>query len=95
MASRIVAPEARKDLRRIKRDHSLAKSANILGRIKHSFTLLGLYPFLGRARDVDLGPGLRSLPSDGHIIVHRATPQTATILRVIDGRRDYPSLFQP
>ncbi len=95
MASRIVAPEARKDLRLIGRDHGPAKAVAILGRIKSSFTLLSHHPFIGRARDMDLGPGLRSLPGDTYVIVYRATSKTVTILRVIDGRRDYPPLFRP
>ena len=95
MASRIVAPEAREDLRLISIGHTLSTALAALGQIRTSFRLLGRHPFIGRARDADLGPGLRSLPSGGYIIVSRATPSVVTILRVIDGRRDYPALFRP
>ena len=95
MAFRIVAPDAKEDLRLIRGSHDLSTALAILGRIRTSFRLLGRHPLIGRARDTDLGQGLRTLPSGGYIIIHRATPSAVTILRVIDGRRDYPALFQP
>ncbi|RYB05601.1 type II toxin-antitoxin system RelE/ParE family toxin [Lichenibacterium ramalinae] len=94
MPPRIVAPEAREDLRLIGFDHGRATALASLGRLKRSFSLLGRYPLVGRARNIDLGPGLRSLPSGGYVIIYRPTPQSVTILRVIDGRRDYPLLFR-
>jgi plasmid stabilization system protein ParE len=94
MAITVVAPEARNDLRFIRLDHDLTAALTILGSVKRSFLLLGRHPFIGRARDTDLGPGLRSLPSGGYVIVYRATSKVVTILRVIDGRRDYPALFR-
>ncbi len=93
MTSRVLAPEAREDLRLITIDHGSSTALAILGRIQRSFSLLGRHPLMGRPRDADLGPGLRSLPSGGYIIIHRATPKLVTILRVIDGRRDYPALL--
>ncbi len=95
MASRVVAPEARQDLRLIISAHDRPTALTILGRVRASFDLLGRHPFIGRDRADDLGLGLRSLPSGSYIIVYRATSELVTILRVIDGRRDYPKLFRP
>ena len=52
------------------------------------FDLLGEYPYLGRARDQDLGPGRRSHAVGEYIIIYRVEDGDALILRVVHGRRE-------
>jgi toxin ParE1/3/4 len=42
----------------------------------------------------DVYPGLRGLSLDGYIIFYRILNDSVEILRVISGRRDFPSLFE-
>ena len=57
------------------------------------FYLLGEYPYLGRARDHDLGPGRRSHAVGEYIIIYRVEDGDALILRVVHGRRELEALF--
>jgi toxin ParE1/3/4 len=57
------------------------------------FLLLALHPRLGRARDQDLGPGRRSFPVGGHVIIYRLAGPDILVLRVVNGRRDLLALF--
>ena len=59
--------------------------ANITAR----FYLLAHHPYIGRRRDEDLRPGMRSFPIDRHVIIYRVKNGEVLILRVIDGRREY------
>lgn len=58
------------------------------------FPFLADYPFAGRARDEDLGPGLRSLPAERHVIVYRLVGRDVLILRVAHSRRDLAALMR-
>jgi toxin ParE1/3/4 len=49
-------------------------------------------PGLGRNRP-DLSTGLRSFPVGNYLIIYRATPGGARIIRVLHGARDIPELF--
>jgi toxin ParE1/3/4 len=62
--------------------------------ITDRFFLLGRYPYLGRARDEDLRPGLRSFPVGDYIIIYRIENEDAVILRVMRGNRDIVALFR-
>jgi toxin ParE1/3/4 len=49
---------------------------------------------MGRARDADLRPGLRSFPVGDFIIVYRIEDGDVLILRVLRGSRDLQTLLQ-
>lgn len=42
----------------------------------------------------EINPNLRGLPLDGYIIFYRVLDDGIEILRVVNARRDLPSLFQ-
>jgi plasmid stabilization system protein ParE len=55
---------------------------------------LARYPYLGRARDEDLRPGLRSFPVDDYLIIHRIVEDDVVlILHVVHGSRDIAALL--
>jgi toxin ParE1/3/4 len=72
-------------------------SAEIADRLVDSivdrFFLLANYPNIGRARDEDLRPGLRSFPAGRYIIVYRMEDADVLILRVLRGSRNMETLF--
>jgi plasmid stabilization system protein ParE len=52
------------------------------------------FPYLGRQRDEDLAPGLRSFPADDYVIIHRIKENDVIlILHVVHGSRDIAALF--
>jgi toxin ParE1/3/4 len=57
------------------------------------FFLLASHPNIGRARDKDLRPGLRSFPVGEYVIIYRVEDDDVLILRVLRGSRDIAALF--
>jgi len=56
--------------------------------------MLARYPYLGRSREEDLRPGLRSFPVGDYLIIHRiAEDEMVQILHVVHGSRDIEKLF--
>lgn len=55
--------------------------------------LLATHPNIGRARDEDLRPGLRSFPVGEYVIIYRIQDEDVLILRVLRGSRDIAGLF--
>lgn len=49
-------------------------------------------PNMGTARP-DLGDDLRIFSHKRYVVVYRPLPDGIEVLRVVDGARDYPSLF--
>jgi len=49
---------------------------------------------LGRARDEELRPGLRSFPVGPYIVIYRIDGDDVLILRVLRGSRNIQALFQ-
>jgi len=73
-------------------------SVDIATRVVESITerlwLLARFPYLGRQRDEDLAPGLRSFPADDYVIIHRIEENDVIlILHVVHGSRDIAALF--
>jgi len=62
--------------------------------IADRFWLLAQHPYLGRQRDRDLSPGLRSLPADEYVIIHRVEHEVVLILHIFHGGRDIAALFR-
>ena len=61
--------------------------------ITDRFLLLAGHPYLGRARDEDLRPGLRSFPAGEYVIIYRIDAADVVILRVLLGSRNIEALF--
>ena len=62
--------------------------------ITSRFLLLSKYPNLGRTRDEDLRPGLRSFPIGEYVILYRVQDEDVLILRVLRGSRKMDELFR-
>ena len=50
---------------------------------------------MGRRRDEDLRPGLRSFPVGEYVIVYRTEDEDVLILHVVRGSRKIEALFGP
>ena len=61
--------------------------------IANRFFLLANHPNIGRARDEDLRPGLRSFPVGEYVIIYRIEDSHVLILRVLRGSRNIEALF--
>ena len=62
--------------------------------IVERFWLLARHPYIGRSRDGDLSPGLRSFTAGDYTIIHRVSQdEVVLILHVMHGSRDIAGLF--
>jgi plasmid stabilization system protein ParE len=62
--------------------------------ITERFWLLARYPYMGRRRDHDLRPGLRSFIAVDYVIIHSiADDDVVLILHVVHGSRDLVALL--
>jgi len=74
--------------------HSLETADRVVDSITDKFFLLATYPHVGRRRDEDLLPGLRSFPVGEYVIIYRVEAEDVLILRVLRGSRDIEALFR-
>jgi toxin ParE1/3/4 len=65
----------------------------LIDSITERFLLLAKYPNIGRRRDDDLRPGLRSIPAGEYIIIYRIQKEDVLILRVLRGSRNIQALL--
>jgi toxin ParE1/3/4 len=65
----------------------------LIDSITERFLLVANYPNIGRRRDDDLRPGLRSFPVGEYIIIYRLRDEDVLILRVLRGSRNIQALF--
>jgi len=72
---------------------SVEVADRLIDSITDRFFLLARHPNVGRARDKDLRPGLRSFPVGEYVIVYRVEDEDVVILRVLRGSRDFAALF--
>ena len=98
MAHRL-APEAEAELEDIwyytaRDSHSIEIADRVVDAITDRFYLLATYPHVGRRRDEDLRPGLRSFPVGENIIIYRVEGEDALILHVIRGSGDIQALLR-
>ena len=98
MAHRL-APQAEAELDDIwyypaKESQSIEVADRVIDSITERFFLLATYPHLGRRRDEDLRPGLRSFPVGEYVIIHRVEGEDLLILHVIRGSRDIEALLR-
>ena len=97
MAHRI-APRAETDLDDIwyyvaKESGSLEIANRLIDTLTDRFFMLAGFPYVGRARDDDFGPGCRSVVVGEYVIVYCVENEDVLILRVVHGRRDLDALF--
>jgi plasmid stabilization system protein ParE len=95
-----LSPEAEAELDgiwiRIARESGSAEIATrVVESIAERFWLLARHAYIGRRRDDDLRPGLRSFTAGEYVIVHRiAENGVVLILHVAHGSRDIVSLIE-
>ena len=99
MAHRL-APEAEAELDDLwyyiaTESHSIEIADRAVDSITDRFFLLATCPHVGRRRDSDLLPDLRSFPVGEYVIIYRVEAEDVLILRVIRGSRDLEALFRP
>jgi toxin ParE1/3/4 len=93
-----VAPEAEADLDDIwwyiaRGSGSVEIADRFTELLTGRFYLLANTPYIGRRRDDDPRPGLRSFPVRDYIILYRIDGDDVLILRVLRGSRDIVALF--
>lgn len=93
-----LSPEAEAELdaiwNRIARESgSVDIATRVVEDIMERFWLLARHPYIGRRRDHDLGPGLRSFPAVDYVVIHRVEENDMVlILHVVHGSRDIIAL---
>jgi len=97
MAHRL-APHAERDLDDIwlylaKESASIDIANRLIDTITDRFLFLASFPYIGRSREEDFGPGYRTLAVGDYVIVYCLENEDALILRVVHGRRDLETLF--
>jgi len=65
----------------------------LIDTITDRFFLLANYPNIGRSRDDDLRPGVRSFLVGEYVIIYRLRGEDVLILRVLRGSRNIEALF--
>ena len=98
MAHRL-APRAETDLDDIwsfvaKEIGSIEIANRLIDTLTDRFFMLAGFPYVGRARDDDFGPGCRSVAVGEYVIVYCVENVDVLILRVVHGRRDLEALFE-
>ena len=98
MAHRL-APAAEAELDEIwfyvaKESHSIEIADRAIDSITDRFLLLAAHPHLGRRRDEDLRPDLRSFAVGEYVIVYRVEDDDVLILHIVRGSRDIEALFR-
>jgi toxin ParE1/3/4 len=78
-----------------KESQSFEIADRVVDSITDRFFLLANHPHIGRRRDEDLRPGLRSFPVGEYVIIYRVEDDGVLILYVVRGSRDIEALFRP
>lgn len=92
-------PEAEAELDEIwlyaARESASIEIANrLIDSITERFWLLAQHPQIGRRRDADLRPGLRSFSVGAYVIIYRIEGDDVLILHVMRGSRDIAGLLE-
>ena len=72
---------------------SIDIASRLIDAITERFWLLAQYPQIGRRRDRDLRPGLRSFPVGEYVIAYRIEDDDVLILHVMRGSRDIEGIL--
>lgn len=94
-----VAPRAESDLDDIwyflaTQSSSVDVADRVVDSITARFVLLARQPYIGRRRDEDLRPGIRTFAVGDYVIAYRVDRDDVLILRVLRGSRDIEALFR-
>ncbi len=94
-----VAPQAESDLDAIwyflaTQSSSIEVADRVVDSITARFALLTRQPYIGRRRDEDLRPGIRTFPVGDYVIAYRVDGDDVLVLRVLRGSRDIEALFR-
>jgi toxin ParE1/3/4 len=76
-----------------KQSGSVEIADKVLNSITDCFVALGRNPRMGRRRDEDLAPGLRSFPVGNYVIVYCVEEEDAAILHIFHGSRDIEGFY--
>jgi toxin ParE1/3/4 len=72
---------------------SMEVADRFIDSLTRRFYLLATNPHIGRRRDHDLRPGMRSFPVGNYLILYRIDQADVLILHVVRGSRDIETLF--
>jgi plasmid stabilization system protein ParE len=72
---------------------SIEVANRVIDALADSLFSLGQYPQIGRRRDHDLRPGVRSFSSGAYVIIYRVEEADAVILHIMRGSRDLENLL--
>ncbi|HWM71981.1 MAG TPA: type II toxin-antitoxin system RelE/ParE family toxin [Steroidobacteraceae bacterium] len=76
-----------------KESGSVEITDRLIDSITERFFMLARHPHVGRPRDDDLRPGLRSFPVGRYVIIYRVESEDVLILDVIAAARDIEPLL--
>jgi len=99
MAGFRLSPEAEAELDGIwlhiaRESGSMDIASRLVDAISERFWLLAQFPHMGRKRDADLAPGLRSFPAEGYVIIHCIEDdEIVAILHVVPSNREIVALL--
>lgn len=65
----------------------------VIDSLADRFYLVSIHPYIGRRRDEELRPGIRSFPVGNYVVLYRVEDVDVFVLRVLHGRRNIESLF--
>jgi toxin ParE1/3/4 len=71
---------------------SMEIADRLIDSITHRFVPLATHPNIGRVRDEDLRPGIRSFPVGEYMILYRIEDEDVLILRVLRAARNIEKL---
>jgi toxin ParE1/3/4 len=73
---------------------SIEVADRVVDSLAERFSTIARHPHIGRARDSDLRPGLRTFGVGEYLIVYRIDGEEVGILRVVRGTRDLASVLR-
>jgi toxin ParE1/3/4 len=93
-----IAPQAEEDLDSIwfyvaTESASVEVADRLVDSLTSRFLLLSRHPYVGRSREHEFGPGMRSLAVSEYVIVYTIEQDSIQVLRMVHGRRDLESIF--
>jgi toxin ParE1/3/4 len=93
-----IAPQAEEDLDSIwfyvaTESASVEVADRLVDSLTSRFLLLSRHPYVGRSREHEFCPGMRSLAVSEYVIVYTIEQDSIQVLRMVHGRRDLESIF--
>jgi toxin ParE1/3/4 len=74
--------------------HSSGAADRLADEIEHRCQIHASFPLMGTIRE-SLAPGLRSFAVGKYVIFYKPLDDGIELVRVLYGRRDFPSVFKP